>query len=504
MNDVSRSIIIIGGGIAGLSAGCYAQMNGYSSQIFEHHRLPGGLCTAWHRSGYTIDGCVHWLMGSAPGSSLHQIWNELGVLKNRQFVYPEEYFRMVDEKGRTLVFHTNLDHLERHLKELSPKDSRRIEELIQGAKAVLRFDIPVEKAPEIQGIADKFKNFLNSLPILPTIKRWAKLSIADVAERFEDPLLREGIRAVFMPDFPAMFMLITLAGFHKKTSGYPIGGSLPFAQSIEQRYLGLGGMVHYHSTVAKILVEQDRAVGIRLEDGTEHRADYVISAADLYSTVYEMLDGRYVGADVKRYFDTFKPFPAIILVGLGVNRTFDSVPSVSGTRYRLNEPLRFAGESHDWLTVNVRNLDPTLAPKGKTLVLLILRTDYDYWSKLRERPRAYDAEKQELATQIVSRLDQIFPGIKDQVEVIDVATPATFHRYTCNWKGSFEGWLASPSNWREHVSKTLPGLAQFYMAGQWVEIGGGLPPAAFSGRHVIQLLCKRDGKRFKTSRDGRE
>jgi phytoene dehydrogenase-like protein len=437
-------------------------------------------------------------MGSAPGSGLHQIWNELGVLKNRQFVYPDEYFRMVDKEGRTLVFHADLDRLERHLKELSPRDSRHIDELIRAARAVLRFDVSVDKAPEIQGIADRLKSILRILPILPTFKRWGKLSIADVAERFEDPLLREGIRAVFMPGFPAMFMFVTLAGLHNKTSGYPIGGSLPFAQAIEQRYLGLGGQVHYRSTVTKLLVEQDRAVGVRLEDGTEHRADCVISAADLHSTVYDMLDGRYVGADVERYFDTFNPFPAIILVGLGVNRTFDTVPSVSGTRYHLNEPLWVAGEPQDWLNVNVRNLDPTLAPEGKTLVLVTMRTDYAYWSKLRASPDAYAAEKRELATQIVRRLDQIFPGIKDQVEMLDVATPATFHRYTRNWKGSFEGWLASPSNWLEHVSKTLPGLAQFYMVGQWVEIGGGLPPAAFSGRHVIQILCKRDGKRFVT------
>ena len=46
-----KSIIIIGAGIAGLSAGCYGQMNGYRTHIFEMHSLPGGLCTAWKRRG---------------------------------------------------------------------------------------------------------------------------------------------------------------------------------------------------------------------------------------------------------------------------------------------------------------------------------------------------------------------------------------------------------------------------------------------------------------------
>jgi phytoene dehydrogenase-like protein len=494
-----QSIIIIGSGIAGLSTGCYAQMNGYASRIFEQHQLPGGLCTSWRRGDYTIDGCIHWLMGSAPGTFLHQIWNELGALRGRSFVYPDEYLRIVDKDGRVLVFYTDLDRLEQHLKELSPIDSASIGELVQGVRTLLRFDFPVAKAPELESLFDKIKNAISLLKILPTYRRWGRLSIAEVAERFEDPLLREGIRSVFMPEFPAMFMLVTLAWLHNKTSGYPVGGSLSFAKSIERRYLELGGQVQYRSTVATILVENDRAVGIRLEDGTEHRADYVVSAADLHSTVFAMLEERYVSADVRRYYDTYRPFPGLVLIGLGVARRFDNVvPSVSGMRLRLNEPLRVANEEHQWLNVNVRNLDPTLAPDGKTLLLVTIATDYAYWAKLKESATAYETEKKALATQVIRRLEQVFPGISGQVEMVDVATPVTFWRYTRNWRGSFEGWLATPTNWLEHVSKTLPGLSNFYMVGQWVEIGGGLPPAAFSGRHVVQLLCKRDGKRFLT------
>ena len=59
-----KSILIIGAGIAGLSAGCYGQMNGYSTRIFELNTLPGGLCTSWTRRGFTFDGCIHWLIGT--------------------------------------------------------------------------------------------------------------------------------------------------------------------------------------------------------------------------------------------------------------------------------------------------------------------------------------------------------------------------------------------------------------------------------------------------------
>ena len=73
-----KSVIIIGAGIAGLSAGCYLQMNGYRTQIFELHDKPGGLCASWKRNGYTIDGCIHWLLGARPGIDFYRFWEELG------------------------------------------------------------------------------------------------------------------------------------------------------------------------------------------------------------------------------------------------------------------------------------------------------------------------------------------------------------------------------------------------------------------------------------------
>ncbi len=83
----------------------------------------------------------------------------------------------------------------------------------------------------------------------------------------------------------------------------------------------------------------------------------------------------------------------------------------------------------------------------------------------------------------------------------DVASPTTFVRYTNNWKGSFEGWQVTPKTWDlgKVMKKTLPGLDNFYMAGQWVEPGGGLPAVAMSGRNVIQIICKNERKEFTTT-----
>lgn len=91
-----KHILIIGAGIAGLAAGCYARMNGYRATIFELHDLPGGLCTAWERKGYVFDGCIHYLFGSGEGQPFHAMWQELGAVQNRPMINHDEYQRITD------------------------------------------------------------------------------------------------------------------------------------------------------------------------------------------------------------------------------------------------------------------------------------------------------------------------------------------------------------------------------------------------------------------------
>ena len=86
-------------------------------------------------------------------------------------------------------------------------------------------------------------------------------------------------------------------------------------------------------------------------------------------------------------------------------------------------------------------------------------------------------------------MDKKYGNIKANIEVADVSTPATVIRYTNNWKGSFEGWLLTPELAFKRMRKTLPGLKNFYMVGQWVEPGGGLPTSLLSGRNVAQIIA---------------
>jgi phytoene dehydrogenase-like protein len=499
IND--RSIIIIGAGFAGLAAGIYARMNGYNTQIFEMHNLPGGLCTAWERKGYIFDGCIHWLVGSSPKSGMHDLWEETGISQGRTIIDMDEYLRLEDSSGRTLIFYTDVDRLEKHMLEFSPQDEKPIREFVDGIRMCIPFDTPSKHDHPFLRLKKRIQIIISFLRKGKNMQEWMKITAEDFSKRFNDPLLREAIKEMWVPEFSMLFMLFTFAYLHNKNAGYPIGGSRPMSQAIEARYLQLGGIIHYNSRVKKILTIKNKAVGIRLEDGTEHMAARVISAADGHTTIFGMLEGKHGGDKTREPYEKWPLFPSLIFVSLGVNRTFKEIPlTVSGLTFHLKQHVEIGGIVRDKLSVHLYNQDPTMAPAGKTAITVMLDSDYEYWKRLAQNRKEYLHKKEEIGRTIVELLDQRFPGISSLVEVIDVATPLTFERYTGNWKGSFEGWLITPENSNvimKPMSQSLPDLKNFYMCGQWVEPGGGLPTAVMSGRRLIKKLCREDHRKFR-------
>jgi phytoene dehydrogenase-like protein len=501
MNSDNKSMIIIGAGFAGLATGIYARLNGYKTEIFEMHNLPGGLCTSWDRKGFTFDGCIHWLVGSSPKSGMHDMWEETGVIQNRSFVNMDEFFRVEDPSGRTVVFYTDVDRLEKHLLEFSPQDEKQIKMFTEWIRKIIPFDSPSKHDSLAVRIKKQVRNATIFVGNGKLMQELMKLTSEEFAKQFKDPVLREAFMQMWIPEFSMLFMVFTFAYLHNKNAGYPIGGSKPMALALESKYKELGGIIHYKKRVSKIITEGNRATGIVLSDGTEQKAGRIISAADGRATIFDMLEGKYGDAKSREPYEKWKMFPSLIYISLGINRRFDDVPkTISGMTFRLKEPVMVGETMRDWLSVHVFNQDSTLAPEGKTVLNVMLKSDYNYWKSLAEDRKAYDKKKEEIAAKVIELLEQRFPGITQLVEVTDVATPLTFERYTGNWKGCFEGWLITPENSNtlmKPMSQTLPGLDRFYMCGQWVEPGGGLPTALISAKRLMKKICREDGVRFR-------
>ncbi len=494
-----KSVIIIGAGVAGLTTGIYAQMNGYKTQIFEMGIKPGGLCTSWERNGYIIDGCLHWLVGSSPKSGMHHLWQEVGAIKDKTIIDMDIFSRYESADGKTVTLYSDVDRLATHLKEIAPEDSAFIDEFCAAVRHFAEMDIPADKAPELYSPLDNLKMMAKMSPFMGDFKKWGKMTMTEFAGRFQNPLLRESWLLFCPPEFSSVCLLMTLGWLHTKNAGYVIGGSLELALNMEQRYCELGGKVSYRSGVENILVEDGKAVGILLTNGTEHKADYIISAADGHATIWEMLEGKFVDSTIDNYYK-MPIFQPLVFVGLGVKRVFTDVPQmVSSLIIPLDKPIKVGNKENKTLGVKIYNFDLSFAPEDRTTLEVMFESDFSYWHELSQDHALYKAEKEKIAAAVVSALNKRFPGLSKQLEMWDVATPTTFYRYTGNWQGSFEGFLMTPENMNLRMKKTLPGLDNFYMVGQWVMPGGGLPSGLMSGNHVVQVLCKRDKRKFKVT-----
>jgi phytoene dehydrogenase-like protein len=490
-------IIIIGGGIAGLSCGCYLQMNGIQTEILEAGALPGGLCTAWHRGPYVFDGCLRWLVGTHAPSAFHRIWQELGAIAGREILTYDEILHVEGSDGKTLAVPADLDKLSREFKRIAPEDAALINQLVRAARRCAALEPPLDNPVELMTPLEKMRTGLRYLWMVPILLKWKNLTLPTYLARYRNNFLRETLMAIAGNERMSALVLVMVLAFRtRQNSGFVAGGSLAFAEAIADRYARLGGIVRYKTRVVSIRVENKRATGVQCADGTVVPAATVVSCADGHTTIFEMLEGRFVDKKILFLYQSCDVFPALIQVSLGINKTFADVPPTLSLP--LLPPLIVDDQTrHARMEVETFGSDSALCPEGKTIMTVRLPSRCEYWTHLRKHNRlGYRAEKRTIIRQVIGILDNRFPGLAQHLEHSDIATPATFVRYTGNWQGSYEGWLPTPRILGRRIPCTLPGLEGFYMAGHWVVAGGGLPSAALSGRYAAQMICTRSGKVF--------
>jgi phytoene dehydrogenase-like protein len=488
---MDKHVAIVGGGLAGLSAGCYARASGFRTTIIEHNASLGGVCTAWPRGEYTIDGCIHWLTGG-PFSRLYE---ELGIV-------PAVALKPIDRwltwrngfAGGAIDVTRDLDSLSRDLLALTIDDAPELAKVMEGARRFGEMVPPgIDQAPELATWAEQFRKFRElraSMGLLvhfrKPVEEWAEDHIRSVMlRRFFTSLVPEGA--------PALLVLMVLGYLERSYLSRPVGGTGRFRDALIATYARLGGESVLGATVDEILVKDGRARGVGLADGAQIDADAVISTSNTPETVFRLLGGRFGASETIDRMNRWRMFQPIVLASFGVAAPLTGLPGmvlVDGI-----PPFEIGGAHSDRLYLRICNDDPALAPLDHAVVQAMLPTDYEWWARC---AGGYPRAKEEAARVALAQIEHVVPGIAERVRVTDVATPLTYWHKTRSWRGAYEGWMPNASSLFGHVRKTLPGLECFYMAGQWVEPGGGVPMALMSGRQAVQLLCVDHARTFES------
>ncbi len=489
----NKTVAIVGAGVSGLSAGCYACMNGFITRIYEMNSHPGGLCAVREKDGYTIDVCLQSVDGCADPNPYYRMWRELGMIGTQTFVCDEALVRIEDADGSALTLYADAKRLRRHLAGIAPEDRDLIREF---SEAVLRLGgrrSGLTKPRELAAPVSFGTISTRWLPHAWTLKRWSGVTIEEFANSFDSPFVRRILPMAFpTPDTPVLSLIQTLAWMHRRTTGYPVAGSGSFVHTLERRFTDLGGKVDYGSRVERVLVENGRVTGLRLADGRVEHADAVIVASDSRSAVFDLLNGQCADDRLVDRFEKLRVHPSSVCVSIGLNGPIDEFPlAVSGMSFPLAEPKMIDGRKRSRLMVHAASTAP-----HKTVLFTLLDASYDEWTHREADEQANEAAQCEIVKSVIEALEERFPGVAGDVQMTDVITPPMWQRRTGNWNGSTRGWLLTPDTLRMRIPRRLRGVDGVILAGQWTEPGGGVSRAAMSGRYAAELLCRDRGKRF--------
>lgn len=486
-----KKIIIIGGGIAGLSAGIYAQQYGYESSIYEKHGVIGGQCTGWDRKGYHIDGCIHWLTGTKDGSDLNEIWKNVGALGNVDIVQLDN-FGTYEYNGTSITLWKDLNRLEKELKEISPEDSAAIDAFIHDIIQVQSMDMPAKMPIDMLPLKELIKLVKSMKGAGSVMSKTGKMSCTEYSKQFHHPSIKHMFETCMPEGYSIASLIFGLGTFSSGNGAIPKGGSKAMALRMEKRYKELGGKVFTGVSAEEIIVKNKLATSVRFSDNKIVNADYIIAACDVKVTFDKLLKGIYHDKKFEMRFANPKDYslPSSVQVAFGVNADLSSYPSL--VVYPTQE-YEICGVNYKLMSIKNYSYEPSCAPQGCTLITSTINQsdkDYFYWEKLYQNKEAYYNEKQRIGNELLARIEAHYPELSGKITLLDVATPITYNRYTNAYHGAWMSFMLSPKSKSMMHSGKIKGLKNVYLTGQWLQPPGGLPVAVTTGKFTIQRISK--------------
>jgi len=504
--DSSYDVVIVGGGIGGITCGAYLAKEGVKTLVIEKEPKTGGYVTSFKRHGFTFEGGAEGLLGCGENGYVRTWLSELGLGDEVRFkrIDPLESMHI---PGMKFSSHADLEKLLEELYNHFPDEKEGISRF---------FDIIKKMADEIRGGGDKppkgpleMMKYAVKYPTLTNYYGRKHMSYQDVIDECVNDFRLKIILGMYsvwvgLPPWkiPCPMAASILDDAYRKGNYYPEGGLGCFAERLAKAYVRNGGSLLLKTAVSKILVEDGKAIGVKTEDGKRIDSKHVISNADCKQTFLKLVGEEHLEENFIEYVKNLQPSVSGILVFLGVDKDLSDYPAhitygVNPDIFKVLDRIRLnpaEGPIEDNVTdVTIRicsNKERSYAPKGKSSVTLLTIAPYDYQNNWKTGPKGKRTEeyrklKKEVAKQLIRMAETVIPDLEEHVEVVDVATPLTFERYTWQERG---GWYG-PALDQELPSQITP-IKGLVLVGSNT-IGGGVPRAMLSGRQAAKSILSK-------------
>lgn len=468
-------IIVIGGGLGGLTAGAKMAISGKRVLLIEQHDRVGGCATTFTRKEYTLEVGLHEMDGLHPGDMKSRIFKDLGINDAIDIIKVPEFYRFYNERQDVVVTH-DPEEMTQRLCGLFPDEKAGIEDYFYHVMNIRQIMKKKELDPDMT-----IGQFLDSVISNEDLKL---ILLGNLGYFHDDPY-----------GLSLGYYCMAQNSYYTGGGNFIKGGSQKLSDSLARVITDQGGQVWLNHRVVGITVESDRVTGVTYEsdqqDGVQFvGADVVISNASIPQVSHELLYGDYRG--FTSAFSGLVPGASLLTVYFGFKEelsqlgwknyaTFVFDPSVQAQSDILKNN-QGSYRQRSFTFVDYGQIDSGLAPEGRSVGAICC---IDYTSDWEDLSRdEYRAKKREVKEIFQDRLEQLIPGVKDCIDHCEVATALTVQRYTLNPNGAVYGYAQTPERVRTQVQSPLENL---HFASAWTQTGGGFSGAIFSG-----YLCAMD------------
>ncbi len=492
MSEGKKKIVIVGGGIAGLSAGIYGKLAGYDVEIYEKNPVAGGQCMGWNRKGCHIDNCIHWLTGTKKGTALRNVWETVGALeKNTKFVDSDSFYTSITGDCRVTLW-KDLKRTETELLRLSPEDETEIRKFAEHVRYAAKCEIPAEKPMDAMGIMDYIHMGASMTDMPKVMREYGSIDLQEMAGRFRHPALRALFTDYLPKEYIASSFLVSYGSIVSGNGEIPKGGSLAMVNRMVQRFQELGGKLYCNTPVSRIVIRNKKVVGIETADQKEVTADYVISSVDTMEMFEKLVGKEYMDSKWQSCYSDSEKYPLFSAVQAAFVVDAEAYDK-KGTIFFDCFPFETGGKKIDRISVKSYEYESDFAPAGKVVLQVNVPQfdqEYFYWKRLSRTE--YKSQKEMAASAVEERLLLQFPKLRGHMEFLDCWTPLTYERYCNAYHGAYMSFITRKGVKSFRVKGVVKGIKNLYIASQWIMAPGGLPVAVTAGKFAIWRIVRKE------------